>query len=35
MTNPAKVRAFLDIGGNWDPSLAIVMVTALLVTGIG
>jgi len=35
MTNPAKVRAFLDIGGNWDPSLAIVMVTALLVPGIG
>ena len=25
MTNPAKVIGFLDIFGNWDPSLAFVM----------
>ena len=33
MTNPAKVQAFLDIAGNWDPSLALVMGSALLVSG--
>jgi hypothetical protein len=31
MTNPAKVLGFLDLGGNWDPSLAFVMGGALLV----
>jgi uncharacterized protein len=31
MTNPAKVRGFLDIAGNWDPSLALVMGGAILV----
>ncbi|MCQ4347981.1 YeeE/YedE family protein [Pseudomonas stutzeri] len=25
MANPAKVLAFLDLAGNWDPSLAFVM----------
>ena len=25
MMNPDKVLAFLDIIGNWDPSLALVM----------
>ena len=25
MTNPAKVKGFLDVTGNWDPSLALVM----------
>lgn len=25
MTDPMKVKAFLDIGGAWDPSLAFVM----------
>jgi uncharacterized membrane protein YedE/YeeE len=30
MANPAKVLAFLDISGNWDPSLAFVMAGALL-----
>ncbi|MCL4148437.1 UNVERIFIED_CONTAM: hypothetical protein GTU68_036930 [Idotea baltica] len=35
MVNPAKVRAFLDVFGNWDPSLAFVMGAALLVTAIG
>jgi len=32
MTNPAKVIAFLDITGDWDPSLAFVMGAALLVS---
>jgi uncharacterized membrane protein YedE/YeeE len=31
MTNPAKVIAFLDVFGPWDPSLAFVMGGALLV----
>ena len=31
MTNPAKVQGFLDIAGNWDPSLAFVMGGAILV----
>lgn len=30
MTNPSKVLAFLDVSGEWDPSLAIVMASALL-----
>jgi uncharacterized membrane protein YedE/YeeE len=30
MTNPAKVIAFLDIRGHWDPSLALVMGSALV-----
>jgi hypothetical protein len=34
MTNPAKVIAFLDITGNWDPSLAFVMAGALGVFGL-
>jgi uncharacterized protein len=29
MTNPAKVTGFLDVGGRWDPSLALVMVGAI------
>jgi uncharacterized membrane protein YedE/YeeE len=32
MANPAKVLAFLDIAGSWDPSLAFVMIGAI---GIG
>lgn len=35
MTNPAKVLAFLDLAGRWDPSLAFVMVGAILVAAIG
>lgn len=35
MVNPAKVIAFLDISGDWDPSLAIVMVSALAITFFG
>ena len=31
MTQPAKVVGFLNIAGDWDPSLACVMVGALLV----
>ena len=31
MTNPAKVIAFLDLGGAWDPSLALVMGGAIAV----
>lgn len=31
MTNPAKVLAFLDIAGDWDPSLAFVMMGAIAV----
>lgn len=31
MTNPAKVLAFLDIGGDWDPSLMFVMMGAIAV----
>lgn len=31
MTNPGKVQGFLDIAGNWDPSLAFVMGGAILV----
>lgn len=31
MVNPAKVLAFLDVAGRWDPSLALVMAGALAV----
>lgn len=31
MTDPAKVTAFLDVAGAWDPSLAGVMIGALAV----
>ncbi|MGB7479345.1 MAG: YeeE/YedE family protein [Burkholderiaceae bacterium] len=31
MTNPAKVIGFLDIAGQWDPSLGFVMGGAILV----
>src|SRR5690606_18150597 len=29
MADPAKVLAFLDLAGNWDPSLALVMAGAI------
>jgi len=32
MANPVKVQGFLDLAGNWDPSLAMVMAGAI---GIG
>jgi uncharacterized membrane protein YedE/YeeE len=31
MTDPAKVKAFLDLFGAWDPSLALVMGGAIMV----
>lgn len=31
MTNPAKVIGFLDVAGAWDPSLAFVMLGAILI----
>jgi hypothetical protein len=34
MTQPAKVTGFLDFFGNWDPSLACVMIGAILVHAI-
>jgi hypothetical protein len=34
MTNPAKVIGFLDVTGAFDPSLAFVMGTALLVSAV-
>jgi uncharacterized protein len=34
MVNPAKVAGFLDVAGDWDPSLALVMGGALTVTAI-
>ena len=34
MTNPARVRGFLDIFGNWDPTLAFVMGGAVIVMAI-
>jgi uncharacterized protein len=39
MIRPDKVLSFLDVlaipSGNWDPSLAVVMAAALVVTGAG
>ncbi len=32
MVDPAKVIGFLDVAGDWDPTLAFVMGGALLVT---
>ena len=34
MTQPAKVLGFLDIFGQWDPSLLAVMAGAILVHGV-
>ena len=34
MTNPGKVKAFLDVAGAWDPTLAFVMVGALVTLSI-
>jgi uncharacterized membrane protein YedE/YeeE len=35
MVQPAKVLAFLDVFGAWDPSLAVVMIAALFVSTLG
>lgn len=32
MADPAKVMAFLDLAGHWDPSLALVMIGAIGIT---
>ncbi|MBS0307446.1 MAG: YeeE/YedE family protein [Proteobacteria bacterium] len=34
MANPAKVQGFLDLGGLWDPSLALVMGGGIIVGSI-
>ena len=34
MVNPARVLAFLDMTGDWDPSLAFVMGGALIPSGL-
>jgi uncharacterized protein len=35
MADPAKVLGFLDLAGDWDPSLALVMAGAIAVGAIG
>lgn len=35
MVNANKILNFLDITGNWDPSLAFVMLSAVIVTWLG
>jgi uncharacterized membrane protein YedE/YeeE len=35
MLDPARVRGFLDIAGNFDPSLAFVLAGAVMVSTIG
>jgi len=35
MVNPARVSNFLDLAGNWDPTLMFVMAGALAVTMLG
>ena len=32
MTNPAKVLGFLDLFGQWDPSLIFVMIGAIIIS---
>ena len=32
MVNPLKVKAFLDVAGDWDPSLTLVMGGAVIVS---
>lgn len=34
MAQPARVLGFLDISGNWDPRLALVMIGAIGVHGV-
>ncbi|MFV0644852.1 MAG: DUF6691 family protein [Sphingomonadaceae bacterium] len=34
MTDPARVRGFLDLFGAWDPTLAFVMGTAVMVMAV-
>ncbi|MEW9856467.1 DUF6691 family protein [Novosphingobium sp. M1R2S20] len=34
MTNPQRVRGFLDVFGAWDPTLAFVMIGAIVVMAV-
>lgn len=34
MNNPAKVRSFLDVFGDWQPAMMAVMVSAIIIFGI-
>lgn len=34
MTDPTKVQGFLDVGGAWDPSLALVMGAAVAIASL-
>ena len=35
MTDANNILAFLDVAGDWDPALALVMASALAVYGVG
>ena len=35
MVNPAKVLGFLDVAGDWDPSLAFVLAGAVITAWVG
>lgn len=35
MVNPTKVIGFLDVAGNWDPSLAFVLAGAVVTAALG
>lgn len=35
MTDPSKVLGFLDVTGEWDPSLAFVMIAAIPIAALG
>jgi uncharacterized membrane protein YedE/YeeE len=35
LIDPAKVLGFLDVAGNWDPSLALTMAAAIVTTALG
>ena len=35
MVNPARVLAFLDLAGDWDPTLAFVMAGATVPAALG
>ena len=35
MVDPNKIMGFLDVAGNWDPSLLLVMFSALVIVSIG
>ena len=35
MANPERVRSFMDLLGDWDPTLAFVMIGAIFASAIG